>query len=215
MKRGLIISVILGIILAFIKYYVADYSINYKVNNYDIKTEYKDKRIYYEIKNKNEIYNFDIYMKRKLSKTKIESIKVIENETLKCIYPKIKNVKTYPLCYENGIYKDYNLIDSELLLEYKEERVNIEKTNKDFIYHNILDDNEYIALWNYKGYIVMNGQSYKNVELFKKDKYDNSLAYLMDDTIYMANYNEEHEYSKLITLDLKSLKKKEISIGLL
>lgn len=213
MKRGLIISVILGIILAFIKYYVADYSINYKVNNYDIKTEYKDKRIYYEIKNKNEIYNFDIYMKRKLSKTKIESIKVIENETLKCIYPKIKNVKTYPLCYENGIYKDYNLIDSELLLEYKEERVNIEKTNKDFIYHNILDDNEYIALWNYKGYIVMNGQSYKNVELFKKDKYDNSLAYLMDDTIYMANYNEEHEYSKLITLDLKSLKKKEISIG--
>ena len=87
MKRGLIISVILGIILAFIKYYVADYSINYKVNNYDIKTEYKDKRIYYEIKNKNEFYIFDIYMKRKLSKTKIESIKVIENETLKCIYP--------------------------------------------------------------------------------------------------------------------------------
>ena len=27
-------------------------------------------------------------------------------ETLKCIYPTIKNIETYPLCYENGVYKD-------------------------------------------------------------------------------------------------------------
>lgn len=213
MKRGLIISILLGIILVVVKYYAADYSINYKVNNYDIKTTYKDKRLYYEIKNKDEVYNFDIYMKRKLSKTKIDKIKIIEDDTFKCLYPTIKNVKTYPLCYENGIYKDYNLIESELLIEYKEEIVNVEKTNKDFVYHNILTDGEYVALWNYKGYIVMNGQSFKNVELFKKDKYDNSLAYLMNDTIYMANYNEEHEYSKLISLNLKTLKKKEITIG--
>lgn len=213
MKRGLIISIIFGIILVFVKYYVSNYSISYKVNNYDIKTIYKDKRIYYEIKNKNELYNFDIYMKRTLSKTKIEKIKVIEGETFKCIYPTIKNVETYPLCYENGIFKDYNLIESELLSEYKEENINIEKTNKDFVYHNVLNNKEYIALWNYKGYIVMNGKSFKNVELFKKDKYDNSLAYLMDDTIYTANYNEEHEYSKLVTLNLKNLKKEEIAIG--
>ncbi len=213
MKRGLIISILLGIILVIVKYYMSDYSISYKVNNYNIKTEYKDKRLYYEIKNKNEIYNFDIYMKRKMSKTKIEKIKVIEGETFKCIYPTIKNVITYPLCYEGDIYKDYNLIDSELLAEYKEETINVEKTNKDFVYHNVLSNNEYIALWNYKGYIVMNGQSYENIELFKKDKYDNTLAYLMDDTIYMANYNEEHEYSKLVTLNLKTLKKKEITIG--
>ena len=107
--------------------------------------------------------------------------------------------------------KEILLIESELLLEYKKETINVEKNSKDFVYHNILDNNEYIALWNYKGYIVMNGQSYKNVELFKKDKYDNSLAYLLNDTIYMANYNEEHEYSKLVTLNLKTLKKKRKS----
>lgn len=213
MKRGLIISIVIGLVLVFTKYYVSNYKIEYKINNYDVKTVYKNKRLYYEIKNKNEIYNFDIYMNRKLSKTKIDKIKVIEGETFKCIYPSIKNVETYPLCYENGIYKDYNLIESELLLEYKKETINVEKNSKDFVYHNILDNNEYIALWNYKGYIVMNGQSYKNVELFKKDKYDNSLAYLLNDTIYMANYNEEHEYSKLVTLNLKTLKKKEIPIG--
>lgn len=213
MKRGLVFTVIIGIILVIVKYYTADYSIEYKINNYDIVTNYKNKRLYYEISKENEIYNFEIYTKRKLSKTKIEKIKEIKDETISCIYPTIKDMQTYPLCYENGIYKDYNLIESDLLLEYKNEVINVEKSDKDFIYYNNLNKDEYVALWNYKGFIVMNGTTYKNIELFKKDKYDNTQSYLLDDTIYIANYDENHEYTKLITLNLKSLKKSEIEIG--
>lgn len=213
MKRGLVFTIIIGIILVIVKYYTADYSIEYKINNYKINTNYKDERLYYEISNGNEIYNFEIYAKRKLSKTKIDNIKEIKDDTINCIYPTIKNIQTYPLCYENGIYKDYNLIESDLLLEYKKEIVNVEKSEKDFVYYNNLNKNEYIALWNYKGFIVMNGTSYKNVELFNKDKYDNTQSYLLDDTIYTANYDENHEYTKLILLNLKTLKKSEIEIG--
>ena len=213
MKRGLVLTVIIGILLVMVKYYIADYDIEYKINNYDIKTVYKDKRLYYEIMKGKEIYNFEIYTKRKLSKTKIEKIKEIKDETISCIYPIIKDIETYPLCYENGIYKDYNLIESELLLEYKNEKINVEKSEKDFVYYNNLNKNEYVALWNYKGFIVMNGSSYKNIELFKKDKYDNTQSYLLDSTIYTANYDENHEYTKLIALNLKNLKKSEIEIG--
>lgn len=213
MKRGLVLTVLTGIILVIIKYYIADYSIEYKIDNYEIKTNYKDERIYYEIKGDNNIYNFEIYTKRKLSKKKIEEIKEIKDETINCIYPKINDIETYPLCYENGVYKDYNLIESELLQEYKKEIINVEKSDKDFIYYNNLENNEYVALWNYKGFIVMNGSSYKNVELFKKDKYDNTQSYLMNDTLYTANYDENHEYTKLISLNLKNLKKSEIEIG--
>lgn len=213
MKRSTLISIFIAVILLFIKYYASDYNIEYTVDKYNIITKYKDNRLYYEIKNENEIYNFDIYMKRNLSKTKIEKIKIIEDETFKCIYPTIKNVETYPLCYENGVYIDFNLINSEKLLEYKNEIINVEESKKDFIFYNNLEKNEYVALWNYKGYIVMNGKSYKNVELFKKDKYDNTLSHIIENKLYIANFDEEHEYSKLISLNLKNLKKEEIEIG--
>ena len=213
MKKGLVISIFISVLLIMIKFYTSDYKIEYKISNYDIVTKYEKEKMYFEIKEKDKIYNFEIYMKRNLSKTRIEKIKTIEDEMISCIYPVIENIETYPLCYENGIYTDYNLINSDLLLEYKKENNNSEKLEKDFVYFNNLNDNEYIALWNYKGYTIMNGKSYKNIDLFNKDKYDNSISYLLNDTIYTANYNEEHEYSKLIALNVKNYKKSEIEIG--
>ena len=86
------------------------------------------------------------------------------------------------------------------------------KPEKDFEYYNLLKENEYIALWTYKGYIIMNGKSFKNVNIFKKDRYDNSLSYIIDNTIYMPNYDEEHEYSKIIKLNIETHKIDSISL---
>ncbi len=213
MKKILIYSIILSILLILIKYGFSNYTITYKLDNYNIKTIYKNNRFYYEIKDGNTIYNFDIYSKRSFLKTKISKIKEIKDDNFNCIYPTIKNQNTYPLCYSNNEFIDYNLIDSPLLLEYKKETINVDKANKDFVYYNNLSKNEFVAVWNYKGYIVMNGKSYQNVELFKKDKYDNSLAYLLNDTIYMANNDEEHEFTSLITLNLTNLSKDKIDLG--
>ena len=213
MKKKLIIFVFISILLIFIKYYTSDYTIKYQVNNYDVLTVYKDNRLYYEITNKKEKYNFDIYTSRKLSKTRIKEIKTIKDETITCIYPVIKDFETYPLCYENGIYKDYNLIESELLTNYQKNNNTEETETKDFEYYNILNKDQYVALWNYNGYIVMNDKSYENIELFKKDTYDNSNAYIVNETIYMPNYDQEYEYSQLVTLNLKNHKTSKIEIG--
>lgn len=213
MNKKLIISIFICILIIIIKYRFSNYTIEYKISDYDVKTIYKDKRLYYEIKDKNNnIYNFDIYVKKNPGKLKINKIKEIEGDNFSCIYPTIKNIETYPLCYQDKIYTDYNLIESDLLEEYKTEIISLEKPKEDFIYNNNLSKNVYVALWNYKGYIVMNDKNYYNVEIFKKDKYDNNLAYLKDNKIYMADYDSEHEYNKLIVLNLETLKTSEIEL---
>lgn len=213
MKKKLVIFVLTSITLLFIKYYTSDYTIKYQVNNYDVLTIYKDNRLYFEITKDKEIYNFDIYTKRNLSKTIIKDIKIIKDETINCIYPIIKDYKTYPLCYENGIYKDYNLIESELLTKYQKNKESTEKEKNDFEYYNQLNKNQYVALWNYNGYIIMNDKTYKNIEIFNKDTYDNTNAHIVNETIYMQNYDQEYEYSELIALNIKTHKTSKIEIG--
>lgn len=213
MKKSLFLIIIVTLIAVLTKFYISNYKIEYKVNDYDVKTIYKNKRFYFEIK-KHKIFNFDIYSKRKLSKTKVYKIEELDLANYYCIIPFIKDMKTYPLCYskETQEYIDYNLINDELLADYQYKSNLKSKPEKDFEYYNLLKENEYIALWTYKGYIIMNGKSFKNVNIFKKDRYDNSLSYIIDNTIYMPNYDEEHEYSKMIKLNLETHKIDSISL---
>ncbi len=50
MKKGLFLIIIITIIAVLTKFYISNYKIEYKVNGYDVKTIYKDKRFYFEIK---------------------------------------------------------------------------------------------------------------------------------------------------------------------
>lgn len=209
MKKKLLIFMFVFIVIVISKYVFSDYSIQYNINKHTIEEIYKDGRIYFEIDNK---YNFDIYTKRKLNKILLNSIESIAGENFVCVYPKSKSIETYPLCIMDNVQVDYNLINSDLLEKYKEKNIEIEKGESNFIYYNNLNESTYVALWNYKGYIVMNGNSYKNIEIFNTDRYDNSLSYMKDNIIYMPDYDEEHEFSKLITLDLVSRKRNVIYI---
>ncbi len=211
MKKVLIITLNILIIVILSKYFLSNYSITYKIKNYNIKTSYKNNRYYFEIENKI-IYNFDVYNKRLLNKVKISKIEEIKGEDFECIYPLIDNFKTYPLCYKDNLLIDYNLIDSSLLDKYKNNDNDNENYN-DFEYFNTLNSKTYIALWNYKGYTVMNNNSYNKVELFKNDRYDNELSYQLDNNIYMPNYDMEHEFNELIVLDLETLNKKTIKLN--
>ncbi len=213
MRKLLLYFILICLIIIIVKFRFSNYEINYKLNNYVIKTVYKNSRFYHEIKYDGKTYNFDIYDSRGFKYTKISNIKEINKEDIKCLYPTIKDTKTYPLCYKGEEYIDYNLLDIPELEEYKEEKVNVSKPEKDFVYYNNLSEDEYIALWNYKGYIVMNKESYQMKDIFKKDKYDNTLAYLLNDNIYMANNDEEHEFTSLIVLNLETLNTSKIELN--
>lgn len=211
MKRFLMTLILICTLIIIGKYLLSNYNIEYKLNNYNIITKYKKGRYYFEINN-NIKYNFDIYGKRTLKKKFVKEIKEIKDDDLDCIYPIIEGLKTYPLCYQNNEYIDYNLIESDLLKDYQTKQNTIDET-KDFNYYKNLDKNTYIALWNYKGYIVMNDDMFENIELFNKDRYDNSLSYQIDDTIYLPNYDDEHEFKKIISFNLRTKEKKIIDLG--
>lgn len=212
MKKALIIIISVLILVILSKYFLSNYNITYKLKNYSIKTSYNEKRYYFEIKDKeNNEYNFDIYNKRKLFKVKISKIEEIVGDDFKCIYPVINEFKTYPLCYQNNELIDYNLIDSFLLDKYKKVDKN-DNSDKDFVYYNNLNSKTFIALWNYKGYTVMNGKSYNKIELFKNDRYNNELSYQLNNQLYMPNYDMEHEFNELIVLNIEDLSKKTIKL---
>ena len=213
MMKKLITFIIICIIIVLIKYNYSNYEITYKIKNYDIYTKLENGRIYFEINNDIK-YNFDIYTNKR-RKVFIHDIKEIELSNYKCIYPIVKKYQTYPLCYdiENNINIDYNLIDDENLEIYKTKEKNVSKPEKDFMYYNNLSDNEYVALWTYKGYIIMNGNEYKNIPIFEKDRYDNDLAYLLKDTIYMPNYDEKYEYSELVLLNITNEKISKLKLN--
>ena len=52
MKKVLIITLNILIIVILSKYFLSNYSITYKIKNYNIKTSYKNNRYYFEIENK-------------------------------------------------------------------------------------------------------------------------------------------------------------------
>ena len=202
MKKSISAIFLVLIVIVLIKYFSSNYEINYRLDQYNIKTIYKNKRYYISIDDK---YNFDIYKKRGLKKLKIKKIETIESDDLKCIYPVIKNINTYPLCYLNDEYVDYNLIDNELLSKYKKEYDNMSDGN--FYFNKNLSKNEYIYLWNYKGFYKMNGDILETIDMFKEGKYDNSLMYQFDNKIIFPNYNEEYIFKSLYLINIINGKK--------
>ncbi len=206
MRKILVAFCIICLTLIIYKYNFSNYSVEYKVNNYDIKTIYKDNRLYYEIDNK---YNFDVYKNSYFKKYLISDIKVLEVSDYECILPVIDGIDTYPLCYKDGNMISYYLIDNDAVNIYKKYYDN--NTLKVFDYYNNLSD--YSAIWNYKGYYILHGNNYYNIELFKSDKYDNTLSFMYKDTIYTPNYEEDHTFSSLVSLNIKSRKTSKIELG--
>ena len=199
MKKNIGIIFLIFLVVILIKYFSSNYEINYKLDGHNVKTVYKDKRYYISIDDK---YNFDIYKKRSLSKLKIKKIESIESEDLKCLYPVIKNVNTYPLCYLKDEYIDYNLIDDELLSKYKKEFDDVSDGN--FYFNKNLSKNEYIYLWNYKGFYKMNSDVLETIDMFEEGKYDNSLMYQFGNKILLPDYNEEYIFKKFYLINMEN-----------
>ncbi len=203
MKKVSFIILLTLILIIIIKYFSSDYYINYKMNEYDISINYNDSRFYIEINN-GKTYNFDIYKSRGLKKLKIENIKEIKTDDYECIYPIIKGTSTYPLCYKEDEYINYNLIDDTEINKYK--TTYEDNLSNELSYNKNLSKNEYIYIWNYKGFYKYNAEKEETIEMFKRDNYDASLITLMDDYLFIPDYNNEHYFKNIYIMDASTSK---------
>lgn len=63
---------------------------------------------------------------------------------------------------------------------------------------------------NYKGFYDLKNK--KNVQLFKKDIYNQTLNYFLDKYYIVADYNQTYEFDKLIIVDMTTGKQKKLSV---
>lgn len=221
MKRNIMIIILtILVIILIIRYVTINYSITYNVDNYTIKEYYKNNRMYFEIQDNSEYksglddviysftYNFDMSMKRKLFKKMINRVEKVEHDDEVCIYPNIKGKKTYPLCYKNGEQTSYYLMENNEMKDFINS-LGINESNEPsldtFKFYNNLSKNEYIAVYKYNGFYILNDDKIKSINLFDKDRYDNTPCIRVDNYLILPE-EAEYEFKKFIVIDLKTNK---------
>lgn len=203
-KKLLVIILLILYILILLKYNISSYEINYKIGKYNITEKYVNKKYIYEI-NKEHHFVIDFYEDRKLSKKLITDIKEYKKQDYICYKVIYKNMEDSLTCFEGEeSISPYLIKSQELLNELGINELELKSESNDFKFYNNLDKNTFIALWNYKGYYIMNGEDILSIDIFKNTKYDNSLSVLIDENIILPDYDKEHEFKNFKKMNLKT-----------
>mgnify|MGYP004486651535 CR=1 FL=1 len=199
----------------------------YKINDIIIKEDYKgntkneENNYYFEIKTNKNIFYIQTFTDYKKEKKIIKDIKYFENDKYECILPifKTNKLETDLICIENNTQKNYNTfenneIDNFLsnIAEYNKENYNDNletKIIKGFstFYVNNLPENNYLALTYYKGIKIADKTSFREIELFTKDEYNQKIKTFYKDKYLVIDYNKKYESNEFILIDLKTRKK--------
>lgn len=204
-KRIFWILILLTIII-ILKYYFSEYQITYKINNYKITEKYINKKLIFEINGDN-YFVIDLYKSRHFKKKLITKINKYEKEDYVCYKVLIKNNEEKLNCFKNNESISSYLIDNnELLNMLGINKFEFNTENENFKFYESLDKDTYIALWNYKGFYIMNNNEMTEFNLFKNTRYDNSLAFQFKENLILPNYDREHEFNEFKKINLKTSK---------
>lgn len=209
-----IVKIFLTIAILFIIFLITylsprEYTLEYKKDNVKITEYYSKKEEYYKLSfnYKNKVYEFITFAKYSKNRKLIDKIEIIEIGEYTCLVPESKELKTYPLCKKDDENISYHLVNG------LEEKVSSElyKTliAKESKYKNIeissLDDKTYL-IWNYSGLDIINKNGNESINIFEKDVYDTSLAYLLNDYFIIPDYEETYRFDKVYLYNLKKSK---------
>jgi len=224
-NKVFILLLFLIVLLIICKSVLTFDSINYKLNidgnKIKIKEIANEDNYYIEIKSNDAVYPFRIYNDLNNKRKVIKDIYLYKDKNIECILPVINNnLYADMMCYNEGILYDYHTIigDNESLDKYvnsiKLYNVNDYKNNeldkktigtvKYNIFNNIKNK---VAITTYKGLIIND----KEINLFKKDVYDNKLSTFINNYYIIADYEKKYtfNYFYVVNLDTKKIKKIE------
>ena len=205
------ILILLGIIvLLFNVFKTKSYTLNYDIKEYSISENYdKNKELYYyEIEYKGVKYNFIYEHKYLKERQLINNIKNYEDEDYVCLIVLSDYIESYPLCSKNKEIIDYHLVSDTILEELKPKAFN---KNIDSAYKNyqITNINEPMLIWNYRGFDVISKDKLSTIKLFNKDIYNVKLATVINNYLFIPDYEQSHNFNKAYVIDLKTMTKKE------
>jgi len=193
MKRVFYVIVCL-LLMCVVKFFVSSYKINYEVGKFNVQETALKKHMYFEIDYKGVKYNFMFYEGRKLFKKMVRDVKVTKSDGVVCLNPDIKGYESYTICSKDG----------ELLTLPLANNTVYEDINDDFLYNNNLSNNEFILIWKYDGFYYLNGDDYKSINIFNKDRYSNDLMFKLDKYLIFPEYSSDYQFNNFIVLDMES-----------
>lgn len=232
-------KILSSILVIYIFFFFLEFSFNYfkkshieeyKINDITIKEDYKgntkneENNYYFEIQTNKNTFYIQTFTDYKKEKQIIKDIKYFENDKYECILPIFKNNKleTDLICIENNIQKNYNTFENEEIETFLN---NIEEYNKEnykenlekklikglsTFYVNNLPENNYLALTYYKGIKIADKTSFREIELFTKDEYNQKIKTFYKDKYLVIDYNNKYESNEFILVDLKTRKQDTI-----
>lgn len=217
--------IILIILIIICKSILTFDSINYKLNingnKLKIKEIVNNDNYYIEIKTNKNIYPFRIYEDLSNKRKVVKDIYLYKDDNIECVLPVINDeLYTDMVCYKDEIlYNYYNFVGNNTSLdkyvnsielyninEFENKAINTETigTIKYNIFTNLSNT---VAITTYKGLTINDNE----INLFKKDIYNNKLSTFIDNYYIIADYEKNYSfnYFYVVNLDNRKINKLE------
>ena len=215
----IIICVLIFVLNKILNLKDLNYTLKIKNTKFNIKENYNNEYYNLEIKNKDYIYNINIYENLKDKRKIVNNIYYYSDKKYECILPIINGkVLTDVMCYKDNIIYNYNSIKGEnikldkFVFDIKEYKNNYDNkdTYRDLDTLKFYDNkiNNIVSVSSYKG-LYINSMS---INLFKKDVYSNKISIFIDNFYLSANYNENHEFNSFYLVNLKNSEIEQIEL---
>lgn len=231
MKKILKMFLALFIILLFLQIISVILKQSHKIT-YSLKTE-KEEFLVTENFHDKTLYDFIITTKNKdkfvisidknyyKQKNIVKDLKIYKKNDVVCLYPIYKKTsakklfcsydkKQVSLSYLFSLDND-NLQDflketlKKLDISYPKKSTKTSFSKINVYQENILSDYTFL-IWNYKGLYILNSKENTQEKLLSKDKYENTLATLLDNYYIYIDTNAKN-YSEIYIYDVKKRKK--------
>ncbi len=195
-KLGIFLTIIITLFLLFWFLYHREtsYVYNYKVDEFRVTERFYKKDSVYDfvIDKDNIVFNFSIKAKYSYKRGLINKIDFEKDNDVYCLKTK-GYIKTYPLCKKESEYITY-------FNEIKET-----KDSKVFNKINIYDlNNKIFMFWNYKGFTYIKKDLQKEIELLEKDLYLPDLIKVLDEHIFIPNYDQKYFFNSYFLINIKN-----------
>ncbi len=184
------------------------YTLSYNLGEYLITEKYiKNEGYYIYVDYKNNKYPLYINQKYTRHRKIIKEIKIQELEKELCLDIMTKN-NSNKICSNNDEIISQDLLSDNFKKEFNLE-IAKEKILENYKNMEIYNQNHNYLIWNYKGFYKV-GANIKTLDLFKKDNYQNPLAYQTENYLIIPDYDSDYYFTKFYIYNYKKDTIKEL-----
>ena len=211
-KKKTILCVFIAFILIIILFIVLrlpkDYRITYQKDGYTVEEKFIKKlgMYYFAVTKDDKIYEYSIQNKYIHGKKLIDKIESYKSEEYECVHFISEDLDTVPVCYDGDESIDYKLVNDDEFKEFYKSKdyTTLNKTYNRIDINALLDKK--VLIWNYKGYIFLDSENQKEINFLDEESYYNNLAYLSQNYLITANYDEEYNFKSVYIINIQTEK---------